>query len=44
VRQVLEQLRIERKRPPASPVTLPAHLNERDVIIAPHDLNAYDKL
>jgi transposase len=44
VRQVLEQLRIERKLPPASPVTLPAHLNERDVIIAPHDLNAYDKL
>jgi transposase/phosphoglycolate phosphatase-like HAD superfamily hydrolase len=44
VRQVLEQLRIERKLPPATPVTLPQHVNERDVIIAPHALGPYDKL
>lgn len=44
VRLMLEQSRQKRRLPPVSPVTLPEHLSQRDVVIAPHNLDAYDRL
>ena len=44
VRLALERQREQRAQPPATIVTLPAHLQHRDVIVRPHDLAAYDRL
>jgi len=44
VRLALERQREQRAQPPATIVTLPAHLQQRDVIVRPHDLAAYDRL
>ncbi len=44
VRLALERRREERGQPPASVVTLPEHVQRRDVIVTPHALNTYDRL
>ena len=44
VRLALERHREQRAQPPATIVTLPAHLQQRDVIVRPHNLAAYDRL
>ena len=44
VRLLLEQIRQQRQLGPINPVNLPEHLSQRDVIIAPHNLQAYDRL
>lgn len=44
VRLALERHREQRAQPPATAVTLPAHLQQRDVIVRPHNLAAYDRL
>jgi transposase len=44
VRLALERQREQRAQPPATVVTLPTHLQQRDVIVRPHDLAAYDRL
>jgi len=44
VRLALERRRVEREQPPAAVVTLPEHLQRRDVIVTPHALDTYDLL
>ena len=44
VRLALERQREQRAQPPATIVTLPAHLQQRDVIVRPHNLATYDRL
>ncbi len=44
VRLALERRRHSRGQPPASAVTLPEHLQRRDVIVTPHALSTYDQL
>lgn len=44
VRLALERLREQRAQPAATAVTLPAHLQRRDVIVRPHNLDTYDRL
>lgn len=44
VRLALARQREQRAQPPATVVTLPTHLQQRDVIVQPHDLAAYDRL
>ena len=44
VRLALARQREQRAQPPATVVTLPAHLQQRDVIVRPHDLATYDRL
>ena len=44
VRLALERHREQRAQPPATVVTLPAHLQQRDVIVRHHNLAAYDRL
>jgi transposase/phosphoglycolate phosphatase-like HAD superfamily hydrolase len=44
VRLALERRRHSRGQPPASAVTLPEHLQRRDVIVTPHALSSYDQL
>ena len=43
-RLLFEQIRQQRQRGPVNPVSLPGHLSQRDVIIAPHNLQPYDRL
>lgn len=43
VRLALERRRDQQRRPAAF-VTLPEHLQQRDVIVTPHHLNTYDQL
>ena len=44
VRLALERRREQRRLPPATVVTLPQHLQRRDVIVTPHALDSYDRL
>jgi hypothetical protein len=44
VRLALERRRQERNLPPPLAVALPAHLQARDVAVAPHRLDPYDQL
>jgi len=44
VRLALERRRHSRGQPPATAVTLPEHLQRRDVIVTPHALSSYDQL
>jgi transposase len=44
VRLALVRQREQRAQPPATIVTLPAHLQQRDVIVRPHNLATYDRL
>lgn len=44
VRLSLERRRQERQQPPAGVVTLPEHLQRRDVVVTPHALDTYDRL
>ena len=44
VRLALARQREQRAQPPATVVTLPAHLQQRDVLVRPHDLATYDRL
>lgn len=44
VRLALERQREQRGRPPANVVTLPEHVQRRDVIVTPHALDSYDQL
>ena len=44
VRLALERHREQRGQPPATVVTLPEHVQRRDVIVTPHALDSYDQL
>jgi len=44
VRLALERQREQRGQPPATVVTLPEHVQRRDVIVTPHALDSYDQL
>jgi len=44
VRLILERKRRERQQPAPSVVTLPEHLQRRDVLVTPHALDRYDQL
>lgn len=44
VRLALERRREQRGQPAANVVTLPEHLQQRDVIVTPHTLQSYDQL
>jgi len=44
VRWALERRREQRGQPPATVVTLPEHLQKRDVMVTPHALSSYDQL
>lgn len=44
VRLALARQREQHAQSPATVVTLPAHLQQRDVIVRPHDLATYDRL
>ena len=44
VRLALERRREARELPPPVEITLPGHVQKRDTIIQPHDLNTYDQI
>jgi hypothetical protein len=44
VRLALERRREARRAPPPIVVSLPAHVREKDAIVLPHRLDAYDQL
>ena len=44
VRLVLEQRRLATDQPPPVEISLPAHVQQRDVPVQPHCLESYDKL
>jgi len=44
VRLALERRRQERNQPPPVALALPAHVQARDVVVAPHRLDTYDQL
>ena len=44
VRLALVRRREQRQQPPATVVTLPEHLQRRDIIVTPHALDSYDRL
>jgi len=44
VRLILERKRREQQQPAPSVVTLPEHLQRRDVLVTPHALDRYDQL
>ncbi|MCC6531510.1 MAG: IS21 family transposase [Burkholderiales bacterium] len=44
VRLALERQREQRGQPPATVVSLPEHVQRRDVLVTPHPLDTYDQL
>jgi len=44
VRLILERRREERNEPPPVERVLPCHLQQRDTVILPHDLDTYDQI